>query len=263
MKACVITIGNEILKGKTVNTNAAEIGRMLYFSGYEVYRGLTVQDNEAEIRWALKSVLGLCDIIVLSGGLGPTFDDITVLSFAREVGVPLVRDEETYIRIKEKAEKRGLQMTEEREKMALIPDGARTITNIVGSAPGIEFNAKGTRVFILPGVPEEMRSMLESIRNKIKLRDSFYEEESITIKGVFEASLAPFVKKLMNSHGDAVYIKTHPGTSKEGEPVLEVEVSSKSDDQAKAKEIVRSILNEIALEAQNIKDLESPKEGHK
>ncbi|EQB66215.1 MAG: hypothetical protein AMDU3_IPLC00001G0381 [Thermoplasmatales archaeon I-plasma] len=123
MKACVLTIGNEILKGKTVNTNAAEIGRMLYFAGYEVYRGLVVPDVKEEIGQAFRSLVGICDVIVSTGGLGPTFDDMTISSFADEFNIPLELNEDVYKEIRARTERSGMEMTKEREKMALVPKG--------------------------------------------------------------------------------------------------------------------------------------------
>ncbi len=253
MKACIITIGNEILKGKTVNTNSAEIGRMLYFSGYDVYRGMVVPDVKEEIGYAFRSLVGLCDVIVSSGGLGPTFDDITVASFAKEFKIPLVLDDDTLLTIKRRIERRGVEMTKEREKMALIPEGSTLIANVVGTAPGIEYQKGSTTIFMLPGVPVEMRSMLKQIESKIKLKDSFYAEDSILIKGISEATLAPYVTELMNKHKGEVYIKSHPMINEGGESALEVEVSAKSEMLETSKSTVAEVLREIRSIEKKIK----------
>lgn len=249
-----MTIGNEILKGKTVNTNAAEIGRILYFSGYEVYTGVVVPDVREEIGRAFRSLLNICDVIVSSGGLGPTFDDITVDSFSQEFGIPLVRDEEVYGEIKKRAERRGSQMTKEREKMSLVPKGAKIIKNEVGSAPGMEYEIGATRIFILPGVPREMKPMMEQIGRKIKREDNFYSERSIEFKGIYEATIAPHVNKIMKEYNGAVYIKSHPSMSEGGESVIEVEVSARSGEQGKADKLVDAVLKEIS---ETLKKLES------
>ncbi len=247
MKACIVTIGNEILKGKTVNTNAAEIGRILYFSGYDVYRGLVVPDVKEEIGNAFRSLIGKCDVVVSSGGLGPTFDDMTVSSFAQEFGIPLQRDEETYEIIKFRTEKKHLEMTKEREKMSLIPDGSTAIKNEVGTAPGIDYKIDATRIFILPGVPAEMRSMLRYVEGEIKLKDSFYFEESTKIQGIYEATLAPYISELMQRYSGRVYIKSHPLVNEGGESALEVEVSAKTDRLENSKKVVKEVLAEIEI----------------
>ncbi len=245
MRAGIITIGNEILKGKTVNTNAAEIGRILYFSGYEIFRGLVVPDVESEIRWAFRSLTGLCDIIVSSGGLGPTFDDITLESFAHEFNIPLELDVETYENIKRRTIERGQNMTKEREKMALIPRGSNTIKNKVGTAPGIEFVYGNSRFFMLPGVPKEMKPMMESIGEMIKLKDNFYFEDSLMIEGIFEASLAPLIKKMMDKYEGKIYIKSHPSISENGKSLIELEISAKGISEEEAKYRVESVMNDF------------------
>jgi molybdenum cofactor synthesis domain-containing protein len=262
MRACVLTIGNEILKGKTVNTNAAEIGRMLYFSGYEIFRGLTVPDIREEIGEAFRSLVGICGVIVSSGGLGPTFDDITIPSFAEAFGIPLVLDKETYDEISRKSEARETKMTKEREKMAMVPKGSKIIKNDVGSAPGIEYQIGQTRIFILPGVPTEMRSMLDRIRNEIALKDSFYYEDSVAIRGVYEASLAPYVNELMLKYKGAVYIKSHPAVVPEtNESELEVEVSARSEKLDTSRILVSKVLEEIEKIAAELKRNRSTKKN--
>ena len=251
MKACVITIGNEILKGKTVNTNAAEIGRMLYFAGYDVYRGLSVPDIKEEIGNAFRSLAGLCDVIVSSGGLGPTFDDITISSFADEFKIPIIVDEETYNTIKIRIEKRGVKMTKEREKMALVPKGSTVIRNVEGTAPGIEYHLQSTKIFILPGVPSEMRSMLKYIENRIKLSNSFYFEDSVLVTGIYEATLAPYITELMKEYNGKIYIKSHPTIKGGEESEIEVEVSAKSEKLESSKTLVTEVLRKISkIEAQ-------------
>ena len=253
MKACILTIGNEILKGKTVNTNAAEIGRMLYFSGYEVYRGLVVPDVKKEIGQAFRSLIGICDVIVSTGGLGPTFDDMTMSSFADEFKIPLELNEDVYKEIKTRTESRGMEMTKEREKMALVPRGSIILKNEVGTAPGIEYKMGSTRIFLTPGVPSEMRSMLSLIQKEIKLKDSFYFEDSIVILGIYEASLAPYVTKLMEQYGGKVYIKSHPSIKNGKESSLEVEVSAKSDTLENSRRIVGEVLDKIRSIEREIK----------
>ena len=247
MKACVLTIGNEILKGKTVNTNAAEIGRMLYFAGYEVYRGLVVPDVKEEIGQAFRSLIGICDVIVSTGGLGPTFDDMTISSFADEFNIPLELNEDVYKEIRARTERSGMEMTKEREKMALVPKGSIILKNDVGTAPGIEYKMGTTRIFLTPGVPSEMRSMLSLIEREIKLKDNFYFEDSVVIVGIYEASLAPYITELMNEYGGRVYIKSHPTIKGGKESHLEIEVSAKAETLDKSKEVVEEVLKKIKL----------------
>ncbi|MGC8645295.1 MAG: molybdopterin-binding protein [Thermoplasmata archaeon] len=246
MRAAIITIGNEILKGKTINSNAAEIGRLLFFSGYEVWRGLVVPDRREDIGEAFKEMTEKSDVVVSTGGLGPTFDDITVESFASEFRLPLVLDREVYEQIKFNSSRRGLEMTKEREKMAYIPEGASVIKNTVGTAPGIFLKIKECKLFILPGVPAEMRSMLPYVKDAIRLNDSFYVEQSVILEGIFEATLAPFISELMKKYGDSIYIKTHPSLSPErGESHIEVEISAHSSEKKEAESLVKSVIEDV------------------
>lgn len=253
MRACIITVGNEILKGRTVNTNAAEIGRILYFAGYEIYRGITVPDKKEEIGLAFRSCLDVCDVVVSSGGLGPTFDDITIPSFALEFKLPLVRDDKTYDKIQKRFERRGLTMTEERSKMAMIPDTSSTVENSIGSAPGVRVQINGKRVYILPGVPREMRPMMESILPEIKLDDSYYTEDSITVTGIPESVLAPLSVELMKKYGGEIYIKTHPSLTEEGLSIIEVEISTRSRDPESGIDSVKKALSEFETRAEEIR----------
>ncbi|MEM1813870.1 MAG: molybdopterin-binding protein [Thermoplasmatales archaeon] len=254
MKASIITIGNEILKGRTVNTNAAEIGRLLYFSGYEVWRGIVVPDKPEDIGEAFRLMVSGSDVVVSSGGLGPTFDDITIESFAREFNLKLVLDRNTYEHIKLLSEKRNLSMTDERVKMAYIPEGASVIENKVGTAPGIYISIEKCKVFILPGVPAEMRSMLPYIGEVIKLPNSFYHEENLRVAGIYEATMAPFVTALMKKYDGKVYIKTHPSISAQGgESYLDIEVSAHSSDIKDAEMKAKKVIDELKEIAESIK----------
>jgi len=256
LRAAIITIGNEILKGKTINSNAAEIGRLLYFSGYEVWRGLMVPDREEDIGQAFREMCSKSDVVVSTGGLGPTFDDITVESFAAEFGFQLVLNKEAYEDIKNRSTAKGLPMTKEREKMAYVPKGAKIIRNTVGTAPGIYMNIGGCKVFILPGVPSEMRAMLDFVGRKIRLENSFYKEESIIVTGIYEATIAPYISDLMKKYGDEVYIKTHPSVSPlSGESHLEIEISAHSDKPEKAEEIISRLKEEIMRISESIHKL--------
>ena len=95
MKACIISIGNELLRGKTVNTNASDFGMKLTLCGYDVVRGLTVMDDPKEIAWALEAGIESADLVLTTGGLGPTFDDMTVESISKALGLPLIEDAKT------------------------------------------------------------------------------------------------------------------------------------------------------------------------
>lgn len=161
MRAIIISIGNELLNGKTVNSNASFIGGQLYSIGIITEQVLTIRDQGEAIEQALRQALDQFDIIITTGGLGPTHDDITKKVIADFFGSPMVFNEEILHKIEERFERRGLQMPEINREQAYVPEKARLIDNPVGTAPGMHFQESGKHVFVLPGVPGEMKAMME------------------------------------------------------------------------------------------------------
>lgn len=253
-KACIITIGNEILKGRTVNTNAAHIGRFLTSRGYEVSRALTVRDDLGDINWAIDSTVGLYDLIVTTGGLGPTFDDMTVEGIARALDIKLVEDPGTLKLLKARYEKLNLELTEERLKLALIPDGSIAIRNRVGAAPGIWIERTDSHILILPGVPREMEAILEDAAHLFDETSRHYYESTQRLEGIMESSIAPFVTQIMKKHEGKVYIKSHPLKSEERGPEIDVEVSAYADSEVMAEKLVMETMDEILQEAERIRN---------
>lgn len=251
MKACVITIGNEILKGRTVNTNAAHIGKFLTARGYEVERGLIVKDDLEDIKWAIDNTGGKYDLIVTTGGLGPTFDDMTVSGIARALNLDLIEDTETLKELKHRYQKLEIELTPERLKLSLIPEGSMAIRNTVGAAPGIWI--PDSKILILPGVPKEMEAILKSADDLLVRSSKHYFEETRHLEGVMESSIAPVVNAIMDRLAGKVYIKSHPLKSETNEPEIDVEVSAYSDSPEEAEKIVRETIDEILKESIRVK----------
>ncbi len=245
MKAVIITVGNEILKGRTVNTNTAYIGSFLTHMGYDVVRNLVVKDDPEEIGWAFETALSVSELVVSSGGLGPTFDDMTVSSFAKHFNIDLVLNQEVLSILREKYKLQGLPVTPERQKMAMLPGDAVAVRNDVGSAPGVFMRLNGKRVLILPGVPSEMKDILSNASFLIGGENSFYYDETIHLEGVMESSLAPFITELMKKYSGKVYIKSHPLGIENNNPRLDVEVYATGTDREKLEGDVRAVIEEI------------------
>lgn len=253
MEACVITIGNEILKGRTVNTNAAHIGKFLTTRGYEVTRGLTVKDDLDDIKWAIDNTNGFYDLIITTGGLGPTFDDMTVAGVARALNIELVEDTDTLRELKERYVRLGMELTTERLKLALIPRGATAIKNKVGAAPGIWISGSKSKILILPGVPREMEAILESAGSLLSNDSRYYFEETRHLEGVMESSMAPAVNRLMEKMSGRVYIKSHPLKSETNHPEIDIEVSAYAETAKEAEDIVRKTIGELLDEASRVR----------
>ncbi len=161
MKASIISIGNEILSGQTVDTNAAYLSRKLLSVGIGVASCYTVGDGVEAIERALRQAGEDGDIILVTGGLGPTDDDVTRQGIAEFLGVELRLDEEQLRKIEMYFSSRGRKMAEKNKIQAYIPEGARGLDNNLGTAPGIMAGAGGKVYAAMPGVPAEMKQMFE------------------------------------------------------------------------------------------------------
>lgn len=230
LRASVLTIGNEILNGRTINSNLAHIARALTYAGYEVYRSLTVRDDPAEIAWGIRTALSFSDLVVTSGGLGPTFDDMTIESISRALGIPLEINQQELKKLRERYINRDLELTDARLKMVRLPVGSRALDNSVGAAPGVLLALEGKRVLILPGVPKEMESILDSVLDDLRVSDMKYYEETFPLEGIMESSLAPLVNQVMKRWNGKVYVKSHPQRSEMSNPSLEIQVYSSDRD---------------------------------
>jgi nicotinamide-nucleotide amidase len=141
--AWILSVGNELLIGRVVNTNAAWLASKLTHLGYSVRRVVVVPDEEGDIAEVFREALGRADVVISTGGLGPTPDDITNLAFCKALGVEPVVNQEALRMVKEKYEVRGYPLTREREKMAMMPPGAKPLPNPAGTAPGILYEHGG------------------------------------------------------------------------------------------------------------------------
>lgn len=159
MKSVIITIGDELLIGQVVNTNAAFIAEKLNSVGIEVVQMLTVADREQDIVGALR-VANSFDIVVVTGGLGPTHDDITKKAVCKFLGVDLIASAEARTSIERFLEARNHRWSDSAEEQTLIPAGCTIIPNDRGTAPGELFEREGKYLIVMPGVPYEMEQMM-------------------------------------------------------------------------------------------------------
>lgn len=160
MKAEIIIIGDEILIGQIVDTNSAWISTRLNDTGITVTRKLSVGDTAEEIAWALGEAMEACDIVIVTGGLGPTKDDITKLALADFFGCGMVRDEATHERNRRVLEARGVDFNELNRSQSMVPECCTVLLNDNGTAPGMWFERGGKVLVSLPGVPFEMKALM-------------------------------------------------------------------------------------------------------
>lgn len=161
MKAEILAIGTELLLGQITNTNAAYISQRLAEAGIDLYYHTTVGDNEARMETALRTALERADVVIATGGLGPTEDDVTRKVFSKVLGKRLVLNEVVLQKIRERFAQLGRKMTANNEKQALIPQHATVLHNPMGTAPGFMLEVGKKKVVALPGVPREMKVLLD------------------------------------------------------------------------------------------------------
>ena len=167
MKAIILSIGDELVLGQTVDTNSAWISQQLASVGCAVAAHLTVGDDQKSIEQAMLESVGRCDVLIVSGGIGPTEDDLTRQALAAVMNVPLELSEPWLMRLKEYFAKLGRPMPDTNSVQAMIPRGATLIENEKSTAAGIDATYKSgdqktiCRVFVMPGVPKEMKAMFE------------------------------------------------------------------------------------------------------
>ena len=161
MQAEIITIGDEILIGQIVDTNSAWLGEKLNAAGIRIHRITSVSDTARHIEQAVGEALKRSDVVICTGGLGPTKDDITKHTLARMFGMALVRDEAVYEQVRRMTELRHIDFNELNQAQALVPEGCVVLPNRCGTAPGMWFERDGRVLVSLPGVPFEMKALVD------------------------------------------------------------------------------------------------------
>ncbi|HHS95254.1 MAG TPA: competence/damage-inducible protein A, partial [Phaeodactylibacter sp.] len=162
MKVQIITIGDELLIGQVIDSNAAWIGQRLNERGFEVEKITSISDTEAAIKSALQDALSQADIVLITGGLGPTKDDITKKALAEYFGAEMVFDESTYNQIQRLFKQLGRSTNDAHMEQSYMPSNAEILLNKMGTAPGMWFEQEGKVVVSMPGVPYEMKHLMEA-----------------------------------------------------------------------------------------------------
>ena len=163
MKACILAIGSEMLTPFRVDTNSLFITERLNAIGYDVRLKAVVGDDVVELAEVLRTASGWADLIVITGGLGPTEDDVTRDAVARVYDMPLMIDEAIVDRIRDRFARRGMTMPDINRRQAMVPRGAVVLENPNGTAPGLWIERGRSAVVLLPGPPREMKPMLEGV----------------------------------------------------------------------------------------------------
>lgn len=212
LKACIITIGDELLIGQTIDTNSAWISQQLGAIGIEVRRRVAIGDSEDDIRNTLDEEWAKHDVFILTGGLGPTDDDLTKDVLNRYFGGHLKVHEPTAEHIRVIFEKRGRTLLERNLKQAEVPDNCTVLQNKLGTAPGMWFEKDEKIIISLPGVPFEMIAIMESeALPKLRGRagDHYIIHRGILTAGVPESQIAEMIEgkaRLLPPHIKLAYL---------------------------------------------------------
>ena len=201
MNATIISIGDEILIGQVLNTNAAYIAEKLNSVGIEAARILTVGDDEVEILNAFKENYSRYDIIIVTGGLGPTQDDVTRSAVCKFFDLKLLSSNEVRINVEEFLKKRNRKWSDAAENQTLFPAGAKVIRNKYGTAAGEFFESDNKYFIVLPGVPYEMESMMEDFVIPFFLEikmNRYILHRTLMTTGIAESELAGRLGNLDN-----------------------------------------------------------------
>lgn len=237
----LISVGTEILLGNIVNTNAAYLSEQCAGLGLSCYYQDVVGDNEERLSETIRLALSRADILLLSGGLGPTQDDLTKEVAAKVLGKNLYLHEESKAVIQNYFEKRGLEITDNNWKQAMVPEGCIVLDNPNGTAPGIIMAENGKHVVLMPGPPGEMIPMFEtSVMPYLSaLQSCVIYSKTVKMCGVGESKVETMVADLIEKQSNptiATYAKT-------GE--VHLRVTARAEDEKAAKKLVKPVVQEL------------------
>ena len=215
MKAAIITIGDELLIGQTIDTNSAWIGAELSKAGFDVYRITSIHDRREDIIYALNEAAGKTDVVLITGGLGPTSDDITKQTLCEYFNTRLVTNEEVLRMIEDMMSRRNFPMNENNRRQAEVPETCRVLKNATGTAPGMWFEKDGTIYISMPGVPYEMKYLMtEHVLPELNRRFTSQTiiHRNIMTYGTFEAKLAEMLSGFESGLPDNIKLAYLPAS---------------------------------------------------
>ena len=236
----ILCVGTEILLGNIVNTNAKFLSEELANLGFSVYFQTVVGDNPKRLESALDIALKRSDIVITTGGLGPTQDDLTKEIIAKAMGKKLVENSKAKEMLEERLHSFRLVITENNYKQAFLPEGATPLYNNHGTAPGAIVENQGKAVIMLPGPPSEMTLMFkESVLPYLKtLSDDVIVSRTVKMIGIGESTMASMADDLINSENPTVAPYAKPFES-------QLRVTAKAKSEAEALKLIEPMVDKI------------------
>jgi nicotinamide-nucleotide amidase len=238
LTAEIITSGTEILLGDIVDTNAPWIAQQLRDIGVNLYYKSTVGDNEARLRSVIELGMTRSDVIIITGGLGPTVDDITRDAVANATGRPLVLHEGALATLRQRFTRFGATMTDNNRQQAMIPQGAILIENPVGTAPGFVVETARCAVLTLPGVPREMKEMMTaSVVPYLRSRmggESVIRRRILRTFAIGESTIDARLDELMRLSNPTVGLAAHTGQ-------VDIRIAARAEDPQRAEAMLDAV----------------------
>ena len=232
MKAEIISVGTEILLGDIVNTNAQYLSKELASIGIEVFHEEVIGDNEDRLLEAIEHGFNRSDIIITTGGLGPTQDDLTKETACKYFGMDLVKHEESYEALKEYFSRMNRELTENNLKQVYFPKESIVLPNPNGTAPGAILEKDNKYIIILPGPPREMKPMFDNyVKRYLKSKgDGLIKSNVVRILGIGESMAATKLKDFI----DEGVNPTVAPYAKEDDVILRISAKAKTEEEAQA-----------------------------
>lgn len=239
----IIAIGDEILIGQTVNTNSAWIGQRMSEAGIPVKRAIVISDDPTEIAASLEEALQRADIVLITGGLGPTRDDLTKNTLAQFFGSTLVRDDQVTQDILKLLASRNVPMIDLNLDQALVPNNCRVIRNANGTAPGMWFEKNQQVIVSMPGVPYEMKVMMDE--QVIPALLSAFKVPAIVRKtimttGIPESKLAASIADWELSLPEGVSLAYLPSPG-----IVKLRLSVSGENQMKLRQLINNLADQL------------------
>jgi molybdenum cofactor synthesis domain-containing protein len=251
----ILCIGNELLSGITLNTNAHWISKKITKIGGYIRRVIVIRDDLDEIKLTLRDSLSRKpNWIIICGGLGPTYDDKTLLGVGKSLKKRLILNKIALGLVKKSYKNRhqNVKINNARLKMAIIPKGSTPIQNPVGNAPAVLLTVDKTRIICLPGVPNEMKAIVrKNIIPQIKreIGNFTIREINYYVQGISEAMISSRLTKIVTSAPrDRLYLKTHPQGYIDNIPTIRIQLVSKGDKIEEVKHIVDKVSEQLLAE---------------
>lgn len=243
MKAIIVTIGDELLIGQVIDTNSAWLGAEISKLGFDIIEKISIHDRQEDILYVLNEVSGKADVVLITGGLGPTGDDITKPALCEFFHTRLVVDKEVFDMVSAMMKARNFPMNKNNRGQAEVPENCKVLKNPVGTAPGMWFEQDGTIFVSLPGVPFEMKYLMkENVLPKLKER--FHSQaiihKNIMTYGISEAQLAEKLTDFENNLPSEIKLAYLPDKG-----IIKLRLTCTCSNSIKAEELINRQLGNL------------------